>query len=122
MGYSFLAFIVFSVLFRVVAESGMGATGLGRIILVTRIMLIAWIGSMIFITVQRLKNIGNSGWWSVLLFVPLANIFLGLRCLVCPAGYADNKRLDRAGKIMTGFLLTAFLSAAWTVASMYLNG
>jgi len=77
----------------------------------------------IFITVQRLKNMGYSGWWSVLIFVPLANLLVGLRCLICPAGYADTKRLDLAGKIITGIVVTVFLLfVAGIVASMYLNG
>ncbi len=55
--------------------------------------------------------------------MPLANLLVGLRCLICPAGYADTERLDRAGKTMNGIAVTVFLLfVAGIVASMYLNG
>jgi len=116
VGYSFLAGIVGNVLGAIAAGTEVGPA-------VVVLAIIASVGLTVFITVQRLKNIGYSGWWSVLLFVPLANIFLGLRCLICPAGYADTKRLDLAGKIITGIAVTVFLLfVAGIVASMYLNG
>ena len=39
--------------------------------------------------VNRLHNIGMSGWWSLLILVPIANLFVGIRCLMCPEGYQD---------------------------------
>jgi len=121
VGYSFLAGVATNVLGMVAGAIGARNELLGPAVFA--IGLIAAVGMTIFITVQRLKNMGYSGWWSVLIFVPLANLLVGLRCLICPAGYADTKRLDSAGKIMTGIVVTVFLLfVAGIVASMYLNG
>lgn len=59
--------------------------------------------------VNRLNNIGKSGLWSLLAFVPVANLYIGLICIMCPEGYQDTKKLDTAGKIIAciffGFVL-----------------
>lgn len=49
---------------------------------------------------QRLANVGMSRWWMLAVFVPILNLWLGYRCLVCPAGYAYHKKLDSAGVIL----------------------
>jgi uncharacterized membrane protein YhaH (DUF805 family) len=118
VGYSFLAGIVVNVLGMVAGAIGAGNELLGPAVFA--IGLIAAVGLTIFITVQRLKNMGYSGWWSVLIFVPLANLLVGLRCLICPAGYADTGRLDRAGKILTWIVVAFFLlTVLGILASMY---
>jgi len=60
------------------------------------------------LVVNRLKNIGMNGWWSLLMLVPVANIFLGVRCLVCPEGYQDTRKLDTAGKAIAGIVVGVF--------------
>jgi uncharacterized membrane protein YhaH (DUF805 family) len=100
VGYSFLAGVATNVLGMVAGAIGAGNELLGP-------------------AVQRLKNMGYSGWWSLLLFVPLVNILVGLRCLICPVGYADTKRLDRTGTILTVIVVGLFLLFVLvTVASM----
>jgi uncharacterized membrane protein YhaH (DUF805 family) len=102
LGYSFLVGVGTNVL----AAAGAG-TEAGPAILV--IAVIGSIALSLYVVVQRLKNMGYSGWWSLLIFVPLANIFVGLRCLICPQGYADTKKLDTAGKVVTGIVVVLFL-------------
>lgn len=56
----------------------------------------------------RLMNVGMNPWWCLLMIVPIANLFVGIRCLICPEGYADTGKLDTAGKIVTGIILGLF--------------
>jgi hypothetical protein len=48
-----------------------------------------------------------SGWWSLLLFVPIINILIHIRCLAFPEGYEDHKRLDLAARVILGLILGA---------------
>jgi len=57
------------------------------------------------LVVNRLRNIGMSGWWSVGMLVPIANVYLGVKCLACPEGYQDTKKLDSAGKVIAGIFI-----------------
>jgi hypothetical protein len=57
----------------------------------------------------RLMNIGMNPWWCLLMIVPIANLFIGIRCLVCQEGYEDTKKLDTAGKIVTFIVVGLFL-------------
>jgi len=61
----------------------------------------------IVLIIARLRNVGKSGWWSLLLPVPIANIVLGAWCFAYPEGYQEEKRIDKAGKIIL------CLYAAW---------
>ena len=72
-------------------EPGMVSFGPGPIIA---------IAFAFFIVINRLKNIGRSGWWSLLILVPIANLFVGIPCAIFPEGYQDTKKLDTAGKII----------------------
>lgn len=51
----------------------------------------------IYYGLQRLANLGMSRWWCLAIFVPLLNLWVGYRCVACPAGYAYHKQLDGAG-------------------------
>lgn len=63
-----------------------------------------------FISVYyRLMNIGMNPWWCLLMIVPIANLFIVIRCLVCQEGYEDTKKLDTAGKIVTFIVVGLFL-------------
>ncbi|MEX0777836.1 MAG: DUF805 domain-containing protein [Phycisphaeraceae bacterium] len=44
--------------------------------------------------IYRLHNIGMSGWRSLWLFVPIANLVVGVQCLTLPEGYQDTRKLD----------------------------
>jgi len=54
------------------------------------------------LTVSRLQNMGRSGWWSLLILVPFANLYIGLVCITFPKKYQETKELDTAGKIIMG--------------------
>ena len=56
----------------------------------------------------RLKNTGMNPWWSLISFIPLVNLYIGFRCLVCQQGYSETKKLDAAGK-----------GIAWTIVGIF---
>ena len=66
----------------------------------------------------RLRNMGASPLWCLLVFVPIANIVLIFRCVVCPQGYAETRELDRAGRISIS-LITLLCAAIPTFILMY---
>ncbi|MEM8912794.1 MAG: hypothetical protein AAGC97_13590 [Planctomycetota bacterium] len=68
------------------------------------VTLVAAIAQLV-LAYHRLINIGSNGWWCLGMIVPLLNLFIVIRCLICPAGYADHKTLDTAGKVMTGIAI-----------------
>lgn len=55
--------------------------------------------------VGRLRRIGLSRWWSVLRFVPYANLLYLIFLQSAPAGWAAGRRMDRAGKTLLVFQL-----------------
>jgi len=59
----------------------------------------------LIVVIFRLQNIGMSGWWSLLMLVPIANLFISVYCLAYPEGYEDSKEMDTAGKIISGVIL-----------------
>lgn len=71
------------------------------------LMLLSFIATF-WIVALRFNNIGYSPWWCLCLLVPAINLVVFVSALVCPAGYADHKTLDLAGKIITGFFLAMF--------------
>lgn len=70
----------------------------------------------IVFVVLRLRNLAMSGWWALLMFIPLVNILLALRCLVYPPGYGDHRTMDAPAKIIVGVILGLFLLALGLVA------
>ncbi len=67
------------------------------------------------LVVNRLHNIGKSGWLSLLILVPIANLFVGIPCLIFQEGYQDTKELDTAGKIIAGIFIAIVLIAVIVV-------
>ncbi len=63
----------------------------------------------LILVMKRFRNMGASEWWSFLILVPVANLFVGARCAVCQEGYHDTRKLDMAGQILSwiiiGFLM-----------------
>jgi hypothetical protein len=69
---------------------------------------------------KRLVNLGMSRWWGLAVFAPFLNLWLGYRCLACPAGFALHKKLDGPGialailywllTILLILMLSAFLA------------
>lgn len=88
---------VLNYLFSLAGEPGLTLFG----------FLIAIVLSFVLV-VDRLHNIGMSGWWSLLILVPIANLFIWVRCAICPKGYQDTKKLDTAGRVL-GMIIIAFL-------------
>jgi uncharacterized membrane protein YhaH (DUF805 family) len=73
---------------------------------------VASVGSLIAVTVSlvlaanRLRNIGMDGWAAILIFVPIANIYIGAKCLICQEGYEHTKKLDAPGRVIVGLCIT----------------
>lgn len=85
------------------------------------LIMLATFAVSIYLTVQRLKNIGAHWAWVFALIVPFLNIYLAWRCLACPEGYVDHKQLDTAGKVVTGLFIGVFvlgIAAAVLVPAM----
>ncbi len=57
------------------------------------------------LVVSRLHNIGMGVWWSLLMVVPVVNLFIVAKCTLCPEGYHDTEKLDAAGKIIAGIFI-----------------
>ncbi|MCC9643705.1 hypothetical protein LOC71_15575 [Rhodopirellula sp. JC740] len=57
----------------------------------------------------RMINQGSSGFWALGVIVPLLNLFVILRCMCCPMGYADDHKLDTAGKIVGATIFVLFI-------------
>ena len=98
LGYFFGMFGV-SVLKVILAVVAQGEPSVGIFSLILTLAL------SLGLIASRLHNIGMSGWWAVLTFVPIANIILGVRCLMMPEGYQDTKKLDTAAKVILGAVL-----------------
>lgn len=67
-------------------------------------LLFGYVGQMLLAS-QRLRNIGNSPWWSGMSLIPAANGILKAYCLIAPPNYAHTKKLDTPGMILTGLLI-----------------
>ena len=121
-GYSFLAGIIYQLVVLGLAAALGGGGGAGAGGAATAGMGVAIIACVIiyflvllYIVSQRLINIGSSPWWCLGMIVPLLNIFVGVRCLVCPEGYADHKTLDGPAKIILGIAIAAIVLAVLAI-------
>lgn len=81
------------------------------------ILSLVGLGLVLILVIARLRNLGMSSWWVVAVFVPLLNLWIGIRCMICPEGYHDTETLDTAGKILGGFLLVCLVVIAVLVAT-----
>lgn len=121
-GFTFLAAIIYQVVVvGIVAALGGGGNGNGNggiVLGVTIVALLAYLGVLFYIAGQRLINIGSSPWWCLGLMVPLLNIFVGIRCLICPEGYSDHKTLDTPAKVILGLAIAMIVLA---VASLFIG-
>jgi hypothetical protein len=72
----------------------------------------------LYVTLQRLPNLGMSRWWILGGFVPFLNLWIGYRLFACPAGYAQTRKLDGIGiglaifywlMVVLGAVLVAFV-------------
>lgn len=70
------------------------------------------VGIVAWLVLMRLVNVGMSRGWAFLLVVPIVNLWVCYRCLVCPSGYAHHRKLDRFGVAIALATLVA-LPAVW---------
>ncbi|MCC7309125.1 MAG: hypothetical protein IT173_16305 [Acidobacteria bacterium] len=59
------------------------------------------IGAVV-LDVMRLRNIGLSQWWVFVRYLPFGNLLLSIGLQSAQAGWAEDKRLDRAGWAILG--------------------
>lgn len=71
-------------------------------------------GFCIFLIYHRFKNIGWSGWYSLLMFVPFVNLGLIAFCLVPQEGFAkqQKRQLDTIGIINLLFFIALLAAIA----------
>lgn len=55
----------------------------------------------------RIINLGYSGLYFLLVFVPIVNILPLFQAAICPTGYAVTKKLDTIGTVLAGLILLA---------------
>lgn len=102
--YSLGINVFFSVFVGVVAgfaESALGIT--------TNIMMLVLVAVSVYLIIQRLHNLGSSGWWALAMFVPFLNIWIGIKTLAFPEGYDDHKTLDTTAKVIVGIMVGAMV-------------
>ena len=69
------------------------------------ILTIGMIAAVIYVLVQRLHNLGSNPWWAAAMFVPLLNIYIGLKAMAFPEGYDDHRQLDGPAKVIIGLFV-----------------
>jgi hypothetical protein len=69
---------------------------------------------LIYLVLMRLVNVGMSRWWALVIAIPVLNLWVGFRCLVCPPGYAYHRKLDRTG-IAIALAVVVTLPSAWYI-------
>ena len=72
-------------------------------------ILVIYVGALMYLVALRNINMGFSPWWCIGIIIPLLNILVGVRCLICPEGYADHKKLDRPAIIVLSVLFSLLL-------------
>lgn len=70
-------------------------------------------------SLKRLTNLDMSRWWFLGNFIPIVNLWVGYRCVACPAGYAHHGKMDKAGIILAIVywlsLIALVLGTVWLV-------
>ena len=59
---------------------------------------------MVLLTAARLRNIGKNLWLSILILIPIANLWVLIPCLIGQKGYNDTKELDKPGRIINAII------------------
>lgn len=82
--------------------------------------LVPWLVLAVLL-VKRLSNLGMNRWWATALAIPVLNLWVAFRCLVCPPGYAYHKKMDVAGValiVVLGLVIPAALFGIWRQPAM----
>jgi uncharacterized membrane protein YhaH (DUF805 family) len=70
----------------------------------------------IALAANRFQNMGMSGWWSLMILVPLVNVVVQVMLLVCQPGYTQTNRLDANGKLVLWILVGTIIFGAFIIA------
>lgn len=68
------------------------------------IIAVAVVGGVI-LGVQRIRNVGKSGWWYLTILIPIYNIWTQIVLTAAPTGYEDKGEFDTAGKVIAGLYI-----------------
>lgn len=63
-------------------------------------LLLLGVAANLLLAAGRLRNIGMSGWWALLLPVPILNLLVIFRCVVLPPGFEETRTLDSSAKLI----------------------
>jgi uncharacterized membrane protein YhaH (DUF805 family) len=94
--------ILFAVMFAMFKGGDGSAAGPGVAMALLFLLVVV---SSIYFGVQRLKNLGMSGWAMLWSLVPIMNVWITWRMVACPAGYEHHRMLDTPAKVITGLWL-----------------
>jgi uncharacterized membrane protein YhaH (DUF805 family) len=111
--------VAFAVLFVILSNTKSSGSGSMLVSGLVMVILMCVFGfASLYIGVQRVRNLGMSGWAILWTFVPIMNLWIGWRMMACPEGYEDHRTLDTAAKVITGvwigFLVLAVVSSAFS--------
>ena len=83
------------------------------------VMLIFAIFALV-VTINRFTNLAMTRWWFLSLFVPILSLWTYYRLLACPAGYAEHKKLDGFGWLLSIiYWLFVLIAIALFAATIY---
>jgi hypothetical protein len=98
--FGWLGLLVFNAVLGLVFQGN-------EIIYLSRILIsLVVMGGLI---IARLENIGWNWKWSLLIPVPVFNLFLLFSTYMLPEGYKDTKKLDSTGKIIAVIIFGFFV-------------
>lgn len=94
--------------------------GFAKLFLLIGVIVPVWV--VVDVALSRLTNLGMSKLWFLLNFVPVVNLWLWYRCIACPAGYAETKKLGKLGWFMAvvyWLFMISSVSTAVVVPAMF---
>ena len=110
----FARILLTTFLFVIVAVVGGALGGEPAFVLILICALVFFILYIRF-ALLRIRNIGASGWWLLLMLVPVASNALAIVLLACPEGFADHKKMDTIG------IIVAVILGGLTLLSLFAN-
>ena len=110
VGIGFLVNVIAAIVGGLAAALEGGGDAVGWLTGVVIIMLtVAVLAISILLAIQRLHDFDASGWWSMLIVIPLANLVLYLVLLIMPGGQGRNRFGNPPPPNTTGVILLAVL-------------
>ena len=83
------------------------------------ILLLVFVGCLIFLGMKRCKNIGYTQLYVLTVFIPLYQYFALYQLFFLPEGYPNHKKLDTPAKLGIAWVVLGFLT---TTAVFLLGG